>query len=39
MAGRPVLMLVDLVAEHGTDAPERLLALTASLAEAVHSAR
>ncbi len=31
--------LVDLVAEHGTDAPERLLALTASLAEAVHSAR
>ncbi|MEC7398895.1 MAG: tryptophan synthase subunit alpha, partial [Pseudomonadota bacterium] len=31
--------LVDLVAEHGTDAPEHLRALTASLAEAVHSAR
>ena len=31
--------LVDLVAEHGTDAPEHLRALTASLAKAVHSAR
>ena len=31
--------LVDLVAEHGADAPEHLRALTASLAEAVHSAR
>ena len=31
--------LVDLVAEHGMDAPEHLRALTASLAEAVHSAR
>ncbi|MCH2486519.1 MAG: tryptophan synthase subunit alpha, partial [Erythrobacter sp.] len=31
--------LVDLVAEHGADAPQRLRALTASLAEAVHSAR
>ena len=31
--------LVDLVAEHGADAPEHLRALTSSLAEAVHSAR
>ena len=31
--------LVDMVAEHGADAPEHLRALTASLAEAVHSAR
>ena len=31
--------LVELVAEHGSDAPEHLRALTASLAEAVHSAR
>ncbi len=31
--------LVDLVAEHGADAPEHLRSLTASLAEAVHSAR
>ncbi|WP_454598779.1 tryptophan synthase subunit alpha [Qipengyuania sp. SM2507] len=31
--------LVELVAEHGRDAPEHLRALTASLAEAVHTAR
>ena len=31
--------LVDLVAEHGADAPEHLRSLTASLAEAVHKAR
>ena len=31
--------LADLVAEYGMDAPEHLRALTASLAEAVHSAR
>ena len=31
--------LVDLVAEHGADAPEHLRSLTASLADAVHSAR
>ncbi len=30
--------LVELVAEHGTNAPEKLRELTASLAEAVHSA-
>jgi len=31
--------LVELVAEHGTDAPAKLRELTASLAEAVHAAR
>ncbi|TDW62940.1 tryptophan synthase alpha chain [Novosphingobium sp. PhB55] len=31
--------LVDLVKQHGTDAPAHLRALTASLAEAVHTAR
>ena len=31
--------LVELVGEHGADAPEHLRALTAALAEAVHSAR
>ncbi len=31
--------LVELVAEHGEDAPEHLRALTASLAQAVHAAR
>lgn len=31
--------LVELVAEHGTDAPTKLRELTASLAEAVHAAR
>ncbi len=30
--------LVELVAQHGTDAPQHLKALTASLAKAVHSA-
>ena len=31
--------LVELVAEHGTDAPAKLRELTASLAEAIHAAR
>jgi tryptophan synthase alpha chain len=31
--------LVDLVAEHGADAPRHVQAATAALAQAVHSAR